>query len=48
MCLLLAGNDTVPTLMWSGGGVRCIECRLVISTTQWGKNEQLAFSPDSI
>jgi len=25
--LLFAGNDTVPTLMWRVGGMRCTECR---------------------
>jgi len=30
MHLLLAGNDTVPILMWRGGGMRSSECRLVV------------------
>jgi len=29
MCLLFAGNDTVPVSVWRGGGMRCAECRLV-------------------
>ena len=51
MCLLHAGNDTVPISMWRGGAVRSTDCPLVVVVKMHNiiyMYDPLLYTPDTM